>query len=154
MNRVYDRPIEQRKQLMEELDARYYPVAPPQTISEEDLKTSVNRQVDTEMERRKEREQEYDQNVYGGIEKSRQHLTMSASEQDSCVERLYNESLAKAKNTREENDKKYLFDQSKGVPGKMKTIGGADLKASAVRLSVPKKSTWTVSEINKVYGLA
>lgn len=153
IQRLYDRPIEQHKQLMEELEARFYPVAAPQTITEEALQGSVNRQVDVEMQRRKERNQQYDEHAYGGIEKERQHVKLSAADVDASVDRLYTESLERKKANQEASNRKYLFDQSYGIPGKKKTIGGAELKESANRLSVPKKTQYTTQEINKIYGL-
>lgn len=154
IQRLYDRPIELHEQLMKDLDNRFYPTAPPTTISEDALKSSVTRQVDDEVERRKQHAQQYDDHAYGPIEKDRQHVTLSASEIDESVERLYTQSIERKKESKERSNKRYLFDQSLGIPGKKKSIGGKELKESAVRLSVPKKTKYTIEEINKIYQLS
>lgn len=154
LRRLYDDAIEHRNQNMKELEARYYPVAAPQTMSEDKVKSSVSRQVDDEMQKRAMRKEEQDQRAYGKLEQERKTKKMTASEIDESVERLYTQSLRRKELNMEESNKKYLFDVTTATPGQRKTMSGQDLKDSANRLSVPKKTTFTTEEINKIYGLS
>eukprot|EP00796_Vickermania_ingenoplastis_P004384 gene4384-3188_t len=153
IDRLYTRPIAEHKHIMEELESRYYSVQKPQTISDADLKNSVIRLVDHEIQLRQEHRQQFDDAAYGNMERSRRGKKISSADEDAMVERLYTETLERAKANREENNKRFLFDQNLAYPKGKKVINKSEMEESAQRLSAPKKKEYTIAEINAIYGL-
>lgn len=166
LDRLYTESINHKEVTLRELDARYYPVAPRQTIPNDRLQQSVQRQVDQEMQRRQQRRVELEAAAAAPPPRMRSSsarpkdghagtaqgaATLTPSELDASVQRLYDNTLAQKKANMTVSEQRYLFnlDAAKG-----KTIPAKELQESVNRMSKPKKTAFTVEEINKIYGLS
>ncbi|GET92438.1 hypothetical protein, conserved [Leishmania tarentolae] len=157
VERLYTQSLQHKEATLAELDARYYPVAPLQTISEETLQKSVQRQVDVEMERRQQRRREMDAMAVGeatgpaaGRRSAASKKKFSPEETDTSVRRLYDETLAQKKLKMAESARLYEFHPEDIKSTKMSK---AALQESVNRMSKPKKTEFTIAEVNKIYGL-
>lgn len=158
VDRLYTQSLSRKEATMAELQARYYPVAAPSTISEEELQKSVKRQVDDEMEQRRQRRVEMDAMAAGAATgypnrqgaKATSGKAISPAEVEASVQRLYDETLARNKANMAESEKRYAFH-----PDSIKTkkLAKDEFKASVERMSQPKKTEYSVAEVNKIYGL-
>jgi hypothetical protein len=159
VDRLYTQSLSRKEATMAELEARYYPVAVPITISEEELQKSVKRQVDDEVEQRRLRRAEMDATAAAaattGYANRRDTTAASAKklsheEVEASVRRLYDESLARKQASMAESKKRYAF-HPESV--KAKKMPKDEFQASVARMSQPKKTEYTTAEINKIYGL-
>ncbi|KAL7696165.1 hypothetical protein N2W54_003498 [Lotmaria passim] len=157
VDRLYTQSLSHKEATLAELQSRYYPVAAPTIISEEELQRSVKRQVDDEMELRRQRRAEMDATASAATNYASRRDATAASEKklspeavDASVRRLYDETLARKKANMAESEKRYAF-HPESV--KSKKMTKEDVKASVERMSQPKKTAYTTAEINKIYGL-
>ncbi|KAG5468418.1 hypothetical protein LSCM1_02398 [Leishmania martiniquensis] len=157
VDRLYTKSLSRKEAILAELDARYYPVAAPQTISQEKLQKSIQRQVDTEVERRQRRREEIDAMVLVeamGYANSKAAVaaktTLEPEEVDASVRRLYNETLSRKKVNMEQSERLYAF-HPEGIQSAKMSKGA--LQESVNRMSKPKKTEFTIAEVNKIYGL-
>jgi len=161
INRVYHQHMALKASRLEELDLRYYPMAPPLTITPETLKASIKRQVDDEMTKRKMKQEEAAaaravaarstngaRNGKGGGSVR----VLNASEVEASVERMYTEAIEKSKMKREQLVPEQIKRERQNCL-ETKIMEKSALQAAVNRLSVPKKTTFTTEEINKMYGL-
>lgn len=157
VDRLYTQSLHHKEATLSELDARYYPVAPPQTISQETLQKSVQRQVDVEMERRQQRRKEMDAIAVAeamghanGSRATASKKTLTLEQTDVSVRRLYDDTLALKKARMAESERLYAFHPEDLKSAKMSK---AALQVSVHRMSRPKKTEFTIAEVNKIYGL-
>ncbi|KAG5494099.1 hypothetical protein JKF63_01934 [Porcisia hertigi] len=157
VERLYTESLARKKSTMEALDVRYYPVAPPHAISETTLQQSIQRQVDDEMQRRQQRRQEIDAMVAVsslGYKDSKaltaSKKTLTSEEVGLYVQRVYTEELERRRASKVKSERLYGFHPEDIKAAKMSKDA---LQASINRMSKPKKTEFTVAEINKVYGL-
>ncbi|KAK7195908.1 hypothetical protein NESM_000523500 [Novymonas esmeraldas] len=157
VDRLYTQSLSRKEANMAELDARYYPVAAPQTISPETLQKSVQRQVDAEMERRQQRRREMD--AMAAAEATGYPSTAAAAaakktlaqdQADASVQRMYDETLARKKAKMAESERLYAFHPESVKTAKMSKEA---LSESVARMSKPKKTEFSIEEVNKIYGL-
>ncbi|CAJ1022944.1 hypothetical protein, conserved [Leishmania lindenbergi] len=157
VDRLYTQSLLHKEDTLMKLDARYYPVAASQTISQETLQKSVQRQVDTEMERRQRLRQEMDamaaaeaMGYANGKVATAARKTLTAEETDASVRRLYDETLVRKKAKMMESERLYAFHPEDVKSAK---ISKKALQASVNRMSKPKKTEFTIAEVNEIYGL-
>ncbi|KAG5468011.1 hypothetical protein LSCM4_01098 [Leishmania orientalis] len=157
VDRLYTTSLSRKEMILAELDARFYPVAASHTISQETLQKSLQRQVDSEMERRQRRRQEIDAMVIFeamGYANSKAATaakkTLEPEEVDASVRRLYDETLSQKVAKMEQNERLYAFHPEDIKTVKMSKVALLD---SVNRMSKPKKTTFTIAEVNKIYGL-
>lgn len=153
VDRLYRHSLEQKEKKLKELDAHYYPVAKEKKISNEEMTKSAERQVDVEMNRRKQQQEENDKKFYEDQRKTTKTTKITQAELEQNIKHLYDDTLARKKANREESQKRYLFDREKAT-GPQKLMKPEDFKASVERMSKPKKTEFTTAEINKIYGLS
>lgn len=159
--RLFTESVEQRQLKLEELDRRYYPVAEPQRISQEQLQKSVERQVDQEMAIRQARREEAEAATFkrnnrasaAADEKRASRAdgsgaTMSSEEVEASVKRMYDETLARKQVNLEESKRRY----APPAP-KTKKVSKNELQEWVAAASKPKKTEFTIDEVNKIYGL-
>ncbi|KPI87997.1 hypothetical protein ABL78_2933 [Leptomonas seymouri] len=157
VDRLYTQSLAHKEATLAELQSRYYPVAAPSTISDEKLQRSVKRQVDEEMEQRRQRRAEMDAKAIAtamGYASHREAVAaseqkLSPEEVETSVQRLYDETLARKKANMMQSEKRYTFNPESIESKKMRK---EDLQASVDRMSKPKKTVFTTAEINKIYG--
>lgn len=161
INRVYTQHMALKVNCMEELDRRFYPMAPPMTISQEKLQASIRRQVDDEMEKRRmKREAEAvaraagagSSGGSGGQHRAGPGRPLPPEEVESSVGRMYSETIEKNKMKREQLLQEQIKREQRGCL-ETKKIRKGELLESVNRLSVPKKTVFTIAEINRIYGL-
>lgn len=158
VDRLYTQSLSHKEATLADLDARYYPVAAPTTLSEEALQKSVRRQVEDEMEQRRQRRAEMDAMAAAAASGTGTRRDASAAsakklspeETEASVRRLYDETVARKKANMAESEKRYAF-HPESV--KAKKMSKEDFQASVERMSKPKKTEFTTAEINKIYGL-
>ncbi|KPA82473.1 hypothetical protein ABB37_03534 [Leptomonas pyrrhocoris] len=158
VDRLYSQSLSRKEATLAELQARYYPVAAPLTISSEALQKSVKRQVDEEMEQRRQRRAVMDATAAAAATgyanrrdpKVATQATISPEEVEVSVRRMYDETLARKKANMAESEKRYAF-HPEGVTSKK--MPKDEFQASVERMSKPKKTEFTTAEINKIYGL-
>lgn len=154
MDRLYTQEIERRRENLAQLDSRFYPVAQPCVISSSQLAQSIDRQVDQEVARR---QQSVAARHSGALEQNAasSQRKLSSGTIEASVQRLYNESVHnKETKTAEQN---HQLDEAvpcdKNSTPSTKKLSPKEIKTIVHRLNVPKKTTYTIDEINKVYGL-
>ncbi|CAC9541040.1 hypothetical protein conserved [Leishmania donovani] len=157
VDRLYTQSLLHKEATMAELDARYYPVAASQAISQEMLQKSVQRQVDVEMERRQQRRKEMDAMAVAeatghanGSRVAASKKTMTLEQTDVSVRRLYDDTLARKKARKAESERLYAFHPEDLKSAK---LSKAALQESVNRMSKPKKTEFTMAEVNKIYDL-
>lgn len=163
INRVYNQHVALKATRMEELDHKYYPMAPPIVITPEKLKASITRQVDNEIEKRKMKQMEAEAAAGPRVAAGRSSSSaargrggprvLDSSEVEANVERMYTQTLEKSKIKREELVQEQIKREHQNCL-KTKTVGKSTLQEIVNRLSVPKKTTFTTEEVNKMYGLS
>lgn len=149
--RLYTESIESRQRGLEELDRRYYPVAEPTRISDERLKSSIERQVDQEMELRRTRRAEAEATM--PVTNQRRGTaaaprTQTHEEVRESVQRLYDDSLARKKENLEESRRRH----APARPPAAK-VSKEHIQEWVDKSSRPKKTEYSVAEVNKIYGL-
>ncbi|ORC93782.1 uncharacterized protein TM35_000016590 [Trypanosoma theileri] len=144
VTRLHDHSMKQKQENLQKLDARFYPTAPRRCLPKETIESSVARQVDQEMMKRKAAREERE----ARIERETIPKKISSEEVESCTERLYTESLARKEANMNESRKRYLFHGPEVTQKKF-----SEIKEYVARLAVPKKREFTVEEVNKIYGL-
>ncbi|AAZ10695.1 uncharacterized protein TEOVI_000267800 [Trypanosoma equiperdum] len=144
VTRLHDKSVEHKAETLRQLDARFYPTAPPKRLPKEAIESSVVRQVDHEMNRRRAARENLE------IQEERKTLSkkISSADVESSVERLYTETLARKKANMEESRKRYLY----AGPDMVKK-NAKEIQEYVGRLAVPKKKEFTIEEVNKVYDL-
>lgn len=166
IDRVYRQHVAQKSSRMEELDHKYYPMAAPIVITPEKLHASIRRQVDDEMEKRKMKQMEAEAAAAAGPRVAAGRSPSAAgkgrgggarvldsSEVEANVDRMYTQTLEKSKMKREQLVQEQIRRETQNSL-KTKKVGKTTLQGIVNRLSVPKKTTFTVEEMNKVYGLS
>lgn len=153
IQRLYYNAIESKKETLQALDRRYYPTAEPKKITEEELRRSVNRQVDQEMALRLQRAQASYAAVYTRPSNGTAGLKtvtkpLSSEDVEQSVERQYTDALERKKANMDESNRRYLHHAAP-----TKTMPKSVIQESINRLSQPKKTEFTILEINKIYGL-
>lgn len=157
VDRLYTQSLSRREAALAELDARYYPVAAPQKIAPDALQKSVERQVDAEMERRQQRRREMDAQVVAEASGHANNRAAAAAksvltpdEADASVRRLYDETLTRKKAKMAESQRLYAFHPEDVKTAKMSKEA---LQESVNRMSKPKKTDFSIADVNKIYGL-
>lgn len=143
--RMCDSEVERRKNELQALDKKFYPHAPRQVMAKEQIDASVARQVDDEMQRRSKRNETLHTKHYKDDEAKR----LTTSELEESVRRIYEETLRLKHENRHKMDEKYTF---KNKSDSIKRLDGDQVKASAIRLAVPKKREFSTEDFNKAYG--
>lgn len=165
ISRLYTQDLALKANRMEELDRRYYPMAPPITISEEKLKASISRQVDDEMQKRRIKQEEAAAAAQRppGVARTSGGATaahkgdlvgrpMTPGEVEASIERMYTTTIEKTKMKNKQLVEEQIKRERRNCL-ETKKMSREALQESVNRLSVPKKTTFTVEEINKMYGL-
>ncbi|CCW66435.1 unnamed protein product [Phytomonas sp. Hart1] len=148
IERLYTQSIERKKAILEESERRYYPIVEPQKISAEKLQKSIERQVDHEMALRQARAQQADASLYGSHRGATATRTLTTDDIASSVSRLYDQSLEKRNANMAESQSRYMFH-----PPESKKISKKEIDNHINVLSKPRKTEYTIDEINRIYGL-
>lgn len=157
--RLYADTIVHKKAALERLDQKYYPVAKADQCkrqTEEQANEMIERLAVKEVEIRKKRQQDAEKlaskGAGGGGKEGAAGKTLSETEVEESVRRLYNDSVRIRDETHKRLEKKFCFHNASVEAGKAKTHSKEELAEAARRLAVPTKKDFSADEINKIYG--
>lgn len=142
-NHLYTNSIENRKKSLEAIEAKIYRTEASRRLTKEEMEESAVRQATTELEMRRRRREELVKKVH----KEEEPVTMDAEEVEASLRRMYEEPIRIRKANMETLEKKHA-----PAPEAGRRLTGEQQKALGDRLCVPKKTTYTDEEINKIYG--
>jgi hypothetical protein len=148
VQKLYGDAVAHRKLAIEKLDKKFYPVAKPLTVDQAKIDESVERQCTKQVELRKKRELDA-QKLQARPQSPK---TMSETEVEESVRRLYNDSVRIRSEQRKRLESKFTFHNKAAEEARGKRHTKEELQNAALRLSVPVRRNYTADEINAMCG--
>jgi hypothetical protein len=141
--RIYSESMSTKQRKLGEMERKVYATEPAKTLDAATITASVTRQVDDEMARRKRRDEQLKSKFYSEAPPT----TMDQGAIEDSVRRIYSDAIRVKTDNLRKLDNKHAFPLPKTV-----TIDKETVKASADRLSKPKKQGYSEDEINAIMG--